>query len=70
MKNLSSKILILNTVFSILVLVPIFFPIVVLLSGLNIAKSGKTPKNFILKSIVNETRELYFRLNLEKYDPI
>ena len=64
MKYLSSKTLALNTIFSIVGLVPLFFPIVVLLIGLNIAKSGKTPQNFILKSIVNETRELYFRLNL------
>jgi len=64
MKYLSSKTLTLNTIFSIVGLVPLFFPIVVLLIGLNIAKSGKTPQNFILKSIVNETRELYFRLNL------
>ena len=64
MKYFSSKVIFFNTSLSILLLVPLFLPIIILLSGLNIASSGKTPQNKILKSIVNETRELYHRLNL------
>ena len=64
MKYFSSKIIFLNTFFSILVLFPLFLPIIILLSGLKIANSRKMPQNIISKSIVNETRELYFRLNL------
>ena len=64
MKVLVSKTIFFNTIFSLIVLVPIFLPIIILISGLNISNSRKMPKNIILNSIVKETRELYFRLNL------
>tara|TARA_Y100000589_G_scaffold326604_1_gene366667 strand:+ start:186 stop:1328 length:1143 start_codon:yes stop_codon:yes gene_type:complete len=64
MKYFSSKGIFYNSFLSILFLFPLLLPIIIFYCGLNIANSRKMPKNVILKSIINETREIYFRLNI------
>ena len=51
-----------GTIFIFIFLFPLILPIIVVFSGLNIAKTDKSPSNRVAKSILSETRELYFRM--------
>ena len=62
MQFLKSKIVLINSFFIFIFLFPLILPIIVVFSGLNIAKTDKSPSNRVAKSILSETRELYFRM--------